>query len=70
MGGLDRGTVTLPSDLRPFHDELVGRVGTILSSLFPLLLSTPIDLVRCGLSLPLVGVYCSLDFRQLQWRSD
>ena len=53
------GSCLLSSNLRPFHEEFVERVWIPFFS--PLLFSILIDLVRCGLSLRLFGVYCSLD---------
>jgi hypothetical protein len=53
--GLDRGIVPHSLNLRLLHDELDERVRIPLFS--RLLLSTLIDLVRCGLGPSLVGVY-------------
>ena len=57
--GLDRGIVPHSPNLRPLHDELVERVRIPLFS--RLLLSTLIDLVRCGLSPSLVWCLLFLD---------
>ena len=57
--GLDCGIVPLSPNLRPLHDELVERVRIPLFS--RLLLSTLIDLVRCGLGPSLVWCLLFLD---------
>ena len=53
------GLCLLSSNHRPFHDKLVERVHIPFFS--PLLFSILGDVVRCGLSPSMFGVYCSLD---------
>ena len=57
--GLDRGIVSHSPNHRPLHDELVERERISLFS--RLLLSTLIDLVRCGLGPSLVWCLLFLD---------